>query len=74
MSKIQTLSLCEVAPGRGPPSPPRAVRKVWRKRQPNREMAPASTSKKRKRDDNEAKVSFALSDQPKSQLGPVLGE
>ncbi|KAH0833916.1 RNA polymerase I associated factor, A49-like protein [Lanmaoa asiatica] len=35
-------------------------------------MAPASTSKKRKRDDNEAKVSFALSDQPKSQLGPVL--
>jgi DNA-directed RNA polymerase I subunit RPA49 len=37
-------------------------------------MEPASTSKKRKRDDNEAKVSFALSDQPKSQLGPVLGE
>ncbi|KAI9573483.1 Rpa49 subunit specific to nuclear RNA polymerase I [Boletus coccyginus] len=35
-------------------------------------MAAPSTSKKRKRDDNEAKVSFALSNQPKSQLGPVL--
>ncbi|KAF8549007.1 RNA polymerase I associated factor, A49-like protein [Imleria badia] len=35
-------------------------------------MASASTSKKRKRDDNESKISFALSSQPKSQLGPVL--
>ncbi|KIK92192.1 hypothetical protein PAXRUDRAFT_147843 [Paxillus rubicundulus Ve08.2h10] len=36
-------------------------------------MAAASASKKRKRDSGDhAKVSFALSDQPKSQLGPVL--
>ncbi|KAG9308698.1 Rpa49 subunit specific to nuclear RNA polymerase I [Chiua virens] len=35
-------------------------------------MAPASTSKKRKRDDDQQKISLALSDQPKSQLGPVL--
>ncbi|KAH7882046.1 Rpa49 subunit specific to nuclear RNA polymerase I [Phlebopus sp. FC_14] len=38
-------------------------------------MASTSASKKRKRDaDDDAKVSLALSNQPKSQLGPVLGE
>jgi DNA-directed RNA polymerase I subunit RPA49 len=38
-------------------------------------MAAVSTSKKRKRDlDDTQKVSFALSDHPPTQLGPVLGE
>lgn len=38
-------------------------------------MNAATTSKKRKRDpDDTQKVSFALSDQPLTQLGPVLGE
>ncbi|KAF9239431.1 Rpa49 subunit specific to nuclear RNA polymerase I [Melanogaster broomeanus] len=36
-------------------------------------MASASASKKRKRDNgDDAKVSFTLSDQPKSQVGPVV--